>query len=113
MQFYVGELPTSETLAKEGGIVDDREPLELLSRIIAHLGHRIPGLKKIERRLEGNARSSGLASDLSAFLINLYTKNEQVFNAAKENIRQQQEQKRAYQNADTNGGVNVTSSVPV
>lgn len=52
-----------------------REPVELLARIIAHIGHRIPFFSKVEKRLEGKDAKSGLASDITAFVVQLWQRN--------------------------------------
>lgn len=96
----VGELPETNELALEGGIIDNRSPLELLSRIIAHIFHRVPGLSKVERRLEGTQRSSGIMSDISAFVMNIYGRNESLIKEVKDTAIQQRK-------AQENGNVPV------
>jgi hypothetical protein len=106
-EFNVGNLPKNETLAKDAGIIDERQPVELLARIIAHIMYRIPGGAKIEKRLEGKDSSSGILSDISAFFTQLYTMNEDTFDAVRHNVVQQAKAKKA---APKNGGVtNVPS----
>lgn len=61
-----------------GEAEDGREPVELLARIIAHIFHRIPGVKKVEKRLEGTDARSGLASDFAALVSQLASRNEEV-----------------------------------
>lgn len=78
----VGDLPTAEDMvdeATDGGVGEDgREPVELLARVIAHVFHRIPGISKIEKRLEGKEARSGMASDMAALLAQLYQRNKHL-----------------------------------
>lgn len=74
-----GEPLNVGTLAEwEPTDVETREPVELLSRIIAHLFHRIPFAKRVEKRLEGKELKSGLASDFFALLAQLYRRNKHL-----------------------------------
>lgn len=93
----VGELPETEDLAREGGIIDDRPPVELLSRIVAHIFHRTPGLSKVEKRMEGTQRSSGIMSDISALCAQIYARNESL-------IKEATAQAKAQKAAKNNGG---------
>jgi hypothetical protein len=81
----VGELPKPVEEGGNGEIDDGREPVELLARVIAHVAHRIPGLKKVEKRLEGNDARSGLASDFLALIAQLVSRNEGIALAFLEN----------------------------
>lgn len=54
------------------------EPLDVAARIVAHVGHRVPGVQRIEKRLEGRDKSSGILSDLAALGAQLYARNEHV-----------------------------------
>lgn len=105
--FNVGELPKNEVIAKDAGIIDERQPVELLARIIAHVMYRIPGGAKIEKRLEGKDSTSGILSDITAFFTQLYTMNEDTFDAVRHHMIQQAKAKKA---APKNGGMtNVPS----
>lgn len=55
-----------------------KEPVELLARILAHIGHRIPFFSRVEKRLEGKEAKSGLASDVVAFLMQLWSRNREL-----------------------------------
>jgi hypothetical protein len=55
-----------------------REPVELLARILAHVGHRIPFFSKVEKRLEGKEAKSGLMSDVVAFVMQLWSRNREL-----------------------------------
>lgn len=61
---------------------DAAQPVEILARVYAHLGHRIPGVKRIEKKLEGQDASSGILADVSALFIQLYRRNEDTIQAA-------------------------------
>lgn len=82
----VGELPIPDP---DSGVVagdETREPVELLARVIAHVAHRIPGLKRIEKRFEGKDNRSGLGSDLLALGSQLISRNETVVYSAVEGV---------------------------
>lgn len=51
------------------------QPKEIASRLAAHLGHRIPGIRKLEKRMEGQDKTSGVLSDLGVLLGQLYYRN--------------------------------------
>lgn len=72
----VGDLP----VPAEGGsgIEDGREPVELLARILAHAGHRIPGLRQVEKKLEGTDAKSGMVSDIIALVSQLISRNDEL-----------------------------------
>ena len=74
----VGDLSEADKGLVTGGGDDGREPVELLARILAHIGHRIPFFSKVEKRLEGKEAKSGLASDLAAFLMQLWHRNKEA-----------------------------------
>lgn len=78
----VGELPPLRETDPEHPEATGEEPLELAARIVAHLANRIPGLKRIEKRLEGQERKAGPFSDLLALLTQLYLRNKDQINAA-------------------------------
>jgi hypothetical protein len=70
----VGEV-ADDFLRAIPGQDDAPEPAVLLARILAHVGHRIPGFRKIEKRLEGREARAGLGSDVVALLLQLYFRN--------------------------------------
>lgn len=73
MRLNVGELPRQD----EPEIGEEtREPGELLSRIYAHLAHRTPGVRAIEKRLEGTDAKSGIWSDILALGVQLFRMND-------------------------------------
>lgn len=57
---------------------DGPDPKEVMARLVAHLGHRIPGVKKIEKRLEGRDKTSGLWSDGAALGAIIYARNSEA-----------------------------------
>ena len=74
---YVGDLDDpSRPKPEPSG--PDTAPLDVTSRIIAHLGHRIPGVKKIEKRFEGQDKNSGILSDITSLFANLFERNEDL-----------------------------------
>lgn len=54
------------------------EPRDLLARIFAHMGHRLPLIKRFEKRLEGQDAKAGLGSDLLALVAQVYQRNEET-----------------------------------
>lgn len=57
---------------------DGPDPKEVAARLVAHIGHRIPGVKKIEKRLEGRDKTSGIWSDAAALGAVIYAKNSEA-----------------------------------
>lgn len=57
--------------------VDDSgsEPADLAARLVAHAFHRLPGISRIEKQLEGQNKSSGMFSDLAALCAQLAKRN--------------------------------------
>lgn len=76
------EAPEAVRVAEGEG----RQPVELLSRLYAHTFYRIPGVRKIEKRLEGEAASSGIASDFMAFAVQIARRNKDIISRAIEEI---------------------------
>jgi hypothetical protein len=76
----VGDIKVEAPEIAEGE--NGTEPVELLSRIIAHLFHRTPGLKKVEKRLEGEQRSSGILSDILALIVQIGRRNAPLIESA-------------------------------
>lgn len=77
---YVGDLGESEAQKAAEASGPDTGPLDVTSRLVAHIAHRIPGIKKIEKRFEGQDKSAGIGSDFMALFANLYEKNETLIN---------------------------------
>ena len=56
------------------------DPQEIAARMVAHIGHRIPGVKRIEKRLEGRDKTSGMWSDAGILIGQLYIRNKKTIN---------------------------------
>jgi hypothetical protein len=56
-------------------VEDGPQPKVIAARLAAHLGHRIPGLRKLEKRAEGKDKASGVLSDMGVLLGQLYYRN--------------------------------------
>lgn len=67
---------TPEILQPEDG----PQPKVIAGRLAAHLGHRIPGIRRLEKRLEGQDKSSGILSDMGALIGQLYYRNKDEIN---------------------------------
>lgn len=76
--FDVGALAEPDEAKDEAGTVENREPSELLARVIAHLFYRTPGLRNVEKRLEGREAKSGILSDLLAFFAQVARNNKHL-----------------------------------
>lgn len=48
----------------------------MLARLVARMAHRIPGISRVEKSLEGKNLSSGFGSDLVALLVQIYRRNQ-------------------------------------
>lgn len=97
-----------EFLQNVPGMEDGPEPAVLLARVIAHIAHRIPGLRRIERRLEGTEGKAGFGSDVFALALQLYFRNRDIIATGVTQYRQAREAERTVK-ADTaksasNGG---------
>lgn len=89
---------------------EGREPAELLARIIAHVMHRIPGLKKVEKRLEGRESRSGIASDIAALLAQLYRRNKHLIPMLMEVMKREAAKARAEAEAKRKGAQSQNGS---
>lgn len=63
---------------EESTTEEQREPLEIAARIVAHMMHRIPFLRNVGKRMEGKEKRSGVLSDIGALVWQLYVRNEEV-----------------------------------
>ena len=76
----VGDLDS----ALKAPVEDDApEPIEVLAHLLAHVFHRIPGVRWISKklRLEGEGKSAGMGSDIISLIVQLYRRNEDVIKA--------------------------------
>jgi hypothetical protein len=103
--FDVGDLENVEGELSQ--LVEGREPVELLARVLAHVAHRIPGLRRIERRLEGQEPSSGIGSDLLALATVLYLRNRGIIEKAARNTRERAKAAQAAKNGAPPPGTSV------
>lgn len=81
VEFKVGEVDADNLTPSV--ISDDsegRQPVEIGARVVAHVAYRIPGVRKLTRKFEGDDKRSGIGSDVSALIVNLYERNEDLFN---------------------------------
>lgn len=54
------------------------QPIDVASRVVAHLGHRLPLSKRITKKFEGKDSKSGIMSDFAALFAQLAARNEQL-----------------------------------
>ena len=99
----VGQVNSDEGPLGEIAPMNERAPVETLSRIFAHLGHRLPIVDKIEKRLEGQDKKSGMGSDLAALAVDLFKRNEPMFKNLVVQVVQQQQAERAAKEAAKRG----------
>lgn len=107
-QVDVGDLSVDTEVIDEGG----PEPVDIGARVAAHLGHRIPGISRVEKRLEGADKTSGIMSDTLALTVNILRRNKPTIESAlKKFLAEYQQEKaakaaqKAAQAASDNGGV--------
>lgn len=63
---------------------DGPQPVEIASRVIAHVMHRLPGSRTVAKKLEGTDKKSGLFSDLGILAYSLILRNEDTLYQASE-----------------------------
>lgn len=66
--------------------VDAPQPVEVASRVIAHLGYRVPGFQKLNKRFSGKDRTSGILSDLGILIGQVAARNEELLEEVGANI---------------------------
>lgn len=69
-----GELD-DDLIRRIPGQEDSVEPAELLARVYAHIMWRIPGIRSVAKRLEGNDARAGFLTDLTALALALWLRN--------------------------------------
>jgi hypothetical protein len=81
----VGKVPDEllDIVPGEGGEeTEGPEPIDILARVIAHIFHRTPGMKRLETKLEGQELRSGMFADVGALIAVLFRKNKPLIVAA-------------------------------
>jgi hypothetical protein len=80
VEIDVGQVKTVKEYTQTISESDDDgpQPIDVASRVVAHLFHRIPGIKKIGKRAEGKERKAGIVSDTLALVAQLAARNEQL-----------------------------------
>lgn len=79
MDIDVGEVKKVEDyVASRSGGGDGPQPVDIASRVVAHLMHRIPGSRKIAKKFEGEDKRSGILSDLGVLIFSLASRNEEA-----------------------------------
>jgi hypothetical protein len=74
VQLSIGDIQ-AEDLIPVMGDADGPQPKDVAARLVAHIGHRIPGAKRLEKRLEGKELKAGILSDLASLGAQLYARN--------------------------------------
>jgi hypothetical protein len=75
----VGDVKTVKEYTQAATDSEDiPQPIEVASRVIAHLFHRIPGIKKLGKRAEGKDKKAGILSDTLALVAQLMARNEDL-----------------------------------
>lgn len=80
IKLSVGDIKAEDLTPTVGSDEQGPQPLDVASRLVAHIGHRVPGVRKIEKRLEGRDKTSGILSDVGALVAQLYARNEDAIN---------------------------------
>ena len=107
LSLQVGELNTKANPAGITSGEDGPEPAEILARVFAHLFHRIPGVRHVEKKLEGTDKRSGPLSDVAALLAQLYARNEEVIEGAAKQVVLERALKKEGHNVQRVGGFPV------
>jgi hypothetical protein len=78
IEIDVGEVKTVKEYTQAASENGDEgpQPIDVASRVVAHLFHRIPGIKKIGKRAEGKEKKAGIVSDSLALVAQLMARNE-------------------------------------
>lgn len=69
--------PVDEYLATAGG-ENAPQPINIASRVVAHVAHRIPVFRWIGKRSEGKDKSSGILSDIATLAAQVAARNEEL-----------------------------------
>lgn len=78
IKLNVGEVDTEDLTPSVIQGEDGPQPIEVASRVVAHVAHRVPGVRRIEKKLEGKEKRSGILSDMGALAVQLYAKNQET-----------------------------------
>lgn len=79
----VGDIEAQDLIPAMGDS-EGPQPKDVAARLVAHIGHRIPGAKKLEKRLEGKELKAGILSDLASLGAQLYARNKASIDALAE-----------------------------
>jgi len=82
----IGEVDTEDLTPSVIQGEDGPQPVEVASRVVAHVAHRVPGVKRIEKKLEGKEKRSGILSDMGALAVQLYAKNQETVDEFAEKV---------------------------
>jgi hypothetical protein len=93
------------------GAEDSPEPAVLLARIYAHVMYRIPVVRSVAKRLEGQERKAGLGSDAAALVVQLYLRNREQFATFRAEAARSMAEKRAERESKAEQGGAVAASV--
>lgn len=54
------------------------EPMDVAPRVVAHIAHRIPGLRKLGKLSENKGNKTGVLTDITTLLAQLLERNEEL-----------------------------------
>lgn len=82
VELNVGDVKTVDeylqTATGEGDATEGPQPIDVASRVMAHIWNRTPGARKIAKKFEGKDNKSGFFSDLTVLISQLGAKNEEI-----------------------------------
>jgi hypothetical protein len=71
---------------ESGGEGEGPQPIDVASRLVAHLIHRTPGVRKLGKKFEGRDLKSGIGTDFLMLIAQLGAKNEDMIRDAAGNV---------------------------
>lgn len=89
VKLSVGDI-TAEDVIPAMGDSEGPQPKDVAARLVAHVGHRIPGAKRLEKRLEGKELKAGILSDLAALGAQLYARNKDQIDTFADSVLSEQ-----------------------
>jgi hypothetical protein len=89
VKLSVGDIEAQDLIPVMGDN-EGPQPKDAAARLVAHIGHRIPGAKKLEKRLEGKELKAGVLSDLASLGAQLYARNKSSIDDLAETVLSEQ-----------------------
>lgn len=78
IELNLGKVKKVEEYLSTASEGEGSDPVEIASRLVAHIAHRLPFVKTIGRKFEGTDKKSGIFGDLLAFGAQVASRNEDL-----------------------------------